>query len=121
MPMRWIATTGFPQKPYVCVACGQAPMKEDATPEEAYTLEGSDVNWGDTLQLCCSCVRVVGELHGMLEPEKVSLLKKEIRELKGQLEEAQGERDEYETLNSRMLEGAKARKRSKEKNVANAA
>jgi hypothetical protein len=65
MPMKWEATTGFPQKPYCCVACGQAPM-EDGEPCEAYTLQGSDVNWGDTLALCSSCVRILGELHGML-------------------------------------------------------
>lgn len=119
MPMRWVATTGFPQKPYACVGCGQSPMvtNEDETtePAEGYMLEGSDINWGDTLQLCGSCVRILGELHGMLEPEKVRALEKQITSLTKKLQDAEGERDEYYSLNQRMLEGARARKRSKEK------
>jgi hypothetical protein len=84
-------------------------------PAEAYMLEGSDVNWGGTLQLCGSCVRIIGELHGMLEPDKVQILEKQIRELEKNLEESEGERIEYQSLNERMLSGAKARKASKEK------
>lgn len=115
MPFRWIATEGFKQKPYACIGCGQSPMKDDGSgPDEVYVLEGSDVNWGDTLQLCGSCVRIVGELHGMLEPEKVDKLKRKIRELEGNFKDAEGERDEYQALNEKMLAGARARKRSKE-------
>jgi hypothetical protein len=119
MPMRWVASKGFSQKPYSCVGCGQSPMitNEDGStePAEVYVLEGSDVNWGDTLQLCGSCVRILGELHGMLEPDKVRALEKEIRDLTKKLEESDGERDEYKSLNERMISGARARKSSKEK------
>jgi hypothetical protein len=118
MPMRWVATQGFKQQPYACIACGQSPvvLEEDGDrhPEEAYVMEGSDVNWGDTLQLCSSCVRILGELHGMLEPEKVGELKVKIQALEKSLKDAQGERDEYKSLNESMLTGARARKRSKE-------
>lgn len=119
MPMRWVATKGFPQQPYSCVGCGQAPMvreEDDSThPAECYMLEGSDINWGGTLQLCGSCVRIIGELHGMLEPDKVRALEKRIKELEKSLSDAQGDRDEYQALNERMLSGARARKTSKEK------
>jgi hypothetical protein len=119
MPMRWVQTEGFKQKPYHCIACGGAPVvrEEDGNgkPDVAYWMEGSDVNWGDSLQLCSSCVRILGELAGMLEPEKVDTLTKRIKELEGKLEEAQGQRDEYQELNERMVSGARARKTSKEK------
>lgn len=118
MPMRWVAVEGFPQQPYSCIGCGQAPMivdEEGSRPAQAYMLEGSDVNWGGTLQLCSSCVRIIGELHGMLEPDKVRALEKEITALTKRAEDAEGDRDEYQSLNERMLSGAKARKASKEK------
>lgn len=119
MPMRWVATKGFSQKPYACVGCGQSPMvineDESTEPAEAYVLEGSDVNWGDTLQLCGSCVRILGELHGMLEPDKVRALEKEIQELTKKLTDVEGERDEYKSLNERMISGARAKRSSKEK------
>jgi hypothetical protein len=113
MPFRWVATPGIRQKPYVCIACGQAPIDENG-PKEAYWMEGSDVNWGDSTQLCCSCARIVGELHGMLEPDKVEILRRRIEVLEKTVEELEGERDEYKRLNERMLSGAQARKRSKE-------
>jgi len=116
MPMKWSAHEGFHLSPYSCIGCGQAPMKEDGSgPEEVYWMEGSDVNWGDTLQLCGSCVRILGELHGMLEPDKVQALIKRIKELEKSVKELEGERDEYQSLNEQMLDGARARKRSKEK------
>jgi hypothetical protein len=115
MPFRWVKTEGFKYKPYSCIACGQAPMKDDGSgPEDAVWMEGADVNWGDYLQLCSSCVRIVGELMGMLDPEKVGELKLRIRELEKRLQESEGDRDEYKSLNETMLAGAKARKRSKE-------
>src|SRR4051794_6221317 len=115
MPMRWVATQGFKQNPYKCIACGSSPVDEETRePAEVYVLEGSDVNWGQTLQLCGSCARIVGELHGMLEPKKVEILNKRIKELEKKLKDAEGERDEYQQLNERMVSGAKARKRSKE-------
>lgn len=114
MPMKWNTHKGFHLSPYSCVGCGSSPMGENG-PEEVYWMEGSDVNWGDTLQLCGSCVRILGELHGMLEPDKVKALMKRIRELEKQLGESEGERDEYKELNDTMIAGARARKRSKEK------
>jgi|1186.fasta_scaffold111219_2 hypothetical protein len=115
MPFRWVVTEGFKYKPYHCIACGQAPMKDDGLgPHDAVWMEGADVNWGDYLQLCCSCVRIVGELMGMLDPEKVGELKVKIQALEKSLKDAQGERDEYKSLNESMLTGARARKRSKE-------
>lgn len=119
MPFRWVQTEGFKSKPYHCIACGQAPVVQDEDgvghPDVAYWMEGSDVNWGDSILLCSSCVRILGELAGFLIPEVSEKLRKQVRELKENVKRLEGERDEYKQLNESMLAGARARKTSKEK------
>jgi hypothetical protein len=111
MSMRWIKTSGMKLKPYNCAACGSTPQKEDGSgPEDAVFREGVDINWGDSLYLCKTCVRIVGELMGMAEPHEVSELK---RKLKDSEDENESLTEDLNTLQSRvdrMLDGARAKK-----------
>jgi hypothetical protein len=44
--------------------------------EPAAFREGVDINWGDSLYICCSCARVIGGLFGMMDPDEVKALRK---------------------------------------------
>jgi hypothetical protein len=108
--MRWVLST-MKLKPYSCAACGSTPQKEDGTgAEPAAFREGVDINWGDSLYICCSCARVVGGLFGMLDPDEVKALRKENKELGEQLDELREEHETQEALIERIREGTKAQK-----------
>jgi hypothetical protein len=98
---RWVKIPGMKYKPYVCIACGGAPTKEDGSkePEDAYWREGADVNYGDYLQLCCNCVRVLGELAGFITPEDAEDM---TRQLKASAEQFYELREEHEKLKARV-------------------
>lgn len=113
--MRWVRTT-MKLKPYCCAACGSTPQKEDGSgAEDAAFREGVDINWGDSLYICKSCAKVIGELFGMMIPDDVTALKRENKELGKQLEGAQEKLDKQEKLLDRVREGSKAQKEIRQK------
>jgi hypothetical protein len=112
--MGWEKQTGYKLKPYSCAACGSSGEHTQEGPPDSYFAQGVDINWGDSLYLCDTCVRILGELRGMLDVDAVAKLKKERDDLARELEEMRRERDQLSNRVSRMLDGARARKEAKE-------
>jgi hypothetical protein len=81
--------------------------------EEAYFREGLDVNWGDSVFLCKSCVWVLGQLAGFLDPEQVDDLARKHRDLEEELAEITEERNKLRGQVRRILDGSKAMKEVK--------
>lgn len=106
---RWVAVTGMKLKPYCCIACGSTPVDEDG-PRQAYFCEAVDVNWGDSLYLCESCVRVLGELAGMLSLDDSKDLKRNLESSKQREDELKEELATLQGRVDRMLDGVRAKK-----------
>lgn len=114
--MKWERIQGMKYKPYGCTACGSSPTKEDGSgPEDAYWAQAVDVNWGDSLLLCSSCVRVLGGLAGFLEPERAQILRDRNESLDQQLQLEKGQHAELKARVERMLDGARAKKEVQQK------
>lgn len=112
--MRWSKVSGMKLKPYRCAGCGSTPQKEDGSgPEDAYFAEGVDINWGDSLYICSSCVRVIGQLAGMLDPDAVIRLENEKEKALTEAEELQEELNRVDTRLKRIVDGSKAVKEEK--------
>jgi len=100
-------------KPYRCIACGSTP-RDTTHPNrpqlQAYFCEGVDVNFGDSVFLCEECVKVLGQLRGMVD---VDVHEKLIKLHDGLVRAHQKLVEEYDTQESRierMLDGVKAKK-----------
>lgn len=125
---RWVAVPAMHLKPYKCAACGGTPRDDEVEGRpnmQAYFCEGVDIDWGNALFLCGNCVRVLGELRGMVgvkEHEKLKALYSSLQEAHEDLQNT------YAALQSRvdrMLDGVAAKKevtkaRTPKKKVANA-
>lgn len=106
---RWVATNGMRLKPYCCAGCGSTPTDEDG-PKQAAFCEGVDINWGDSLYICSSCVHVLCDLFGRVEE---ITHRRVVSELKGTKAALKAITEDYKVLQAkvdRMLDGAKARK-----------
>jgi hypothetical protein len=112
--MMWSAVQGMKLKPYCCAACGSSPMEgtenEGEGPKQAYFAEGVDINWGDSLYLCDTCVRILGELRGMIDVDKAKKYAKQLDSLRVQYDGLQEEHAALEKRVERMLDGARAKK-----------
>jgi outer membrane murein-binding lipoprotein Lpp len=95
--------------PYRCVACGNTGEQKGGPPT-AYFAEGADINWGDSLYLCESCVNVLGQLAGMVSEEQHDLVKTRLEHLQAKYEELTQEHDRQNERVDRMLDGVKAKK-----------
>ena len=96
-------------KPYCCAACGSTP-RDDGTGEQlkAAFREAVDINWGDSLYICSSCGRVIGELFGMMSADEAARVVAENDRLKSELEGAQEDLRTLQGRVDRMLDGKKA-------------
>lgn len=114
---RWVARQGMHLKPYRCVACGQTPRDDDVEGrpvKQAYFCEGVDVNWGDSVFLCDSCVRVLGELRGMMDVKQADRLKGNVMRYEARIKELEEERDTLQARIDRMLDGVRAKKEAQQ-------
>src|SRR3954464_9236937 len=88
--MKWSVVPAMHLKPYRCIACGSTP-RDTTHPNrpnlQAYFAEGIDVNFGDSVFLCDDCVRVLGQLRGMVDVDVHEKVKKELKDLKVKFEE----------------------------------
>lgn len=108
--MKWAVVQGMKLRPYRCVACGNTGEQGEDGPPKAFFAEGADVNWGDSLYLCESCVGVLGQLAGMVSEEEHELVKTKLENLERRHEELQQEYDRQDERIERMLDGVKAKK-----------
>jgi hypothetical protein len=111
--MKWSVVPAMHLKPYRCIACGSTP-RDTSHPKrpqlQAYFAEGIDVNYGDSVFLCEECVKVLGQLRGMVD---VDVHEKLIKLHDGLVRAHQKLVEEYDTQESRierMLDGVKAKK-----------
>ncbi len=112
--MKWSKVSGMKLKPYRCTACGSTPQKEDGSgPEDAYFAEGVDVDWGNSLYICSSCVRVLGQLAGMATPDQVTRLQNEKEQALTEAEELQEELNRTDARLRKIIDGSKAVKEEK--------
>lgn len=111
--MKWVAVPAMHLKPYRCLACGSTPRDDEVEGRpnmQAYFCEGVDMNYGDSVFLCGNCVRVLGELRGMVSVKDHERLKKAHEELKYTHGELKEELTELRARVERMLDGVKAKK-----------
>jgi hypothetical protein len=109
--MKWTKVQGMKLPPQHCTACGSTgEYKEGEGPPDAYFAEAVDVNWGQALYLCDSCVRILGTLRGMMDVENVTELQQELTDTTEQLDDLQISYDALQDRVERMLGGVKAKK-----------
>lgn len=111
--MKWSVRPAMHLKPYRCIACGSTP-RDTAHPNrpqlQCYFAEGIDVNFGDSVFLCEECVKVLGQLRGMVDVEEHEKVVKKRDELVKELRELKMAYDEQEGRIDRMLDGVRAKK-----------
>jgi hypothetical protein len=114
-------------KPYKCVACGGTPRDDEIEGRpsmQAYFCEGVDIDWGNSLFLCGNCVRVLGELRGMVGVTEHNKLKTLYESLLDSHEKLSETHAALQDRVDRMLDGVAAKKevtkarKSKPKKVA---
>lgn len=108
--MRWVKTNGMPLKPYCCAGCGSTGEMGEDGPPPAYFREGVDINWGDSLYICDTCCRILGELRGMADVDKVQALESAVTQWKDKYDTVKRNLDEAQNRIDRMLDGVKAKK-----------
>jgi hypothetical protein len=111
--MKWSRVKGMKLKPNCCVACGSTGEMTEEGPPDAYFAEAVDVNWGDSVYLCESCVRVLGELAGMASTENYDKVKKELAKTKKERADFKELSQKLEKRIDRMLDGNKAIKEAR--------
>jgi hypothetical protein len=109
--MKWTRVEGMKLKPNCCIACGSTGevVDGDGSPE-AYFAEAVDVNWGDSLYLCGTCVRILGQLRGMIDVEQAEEAQNRIRTLEEELSAERASHDQLKTRVERMMDGVRAKK-----------
>lgn len=110
---RWVVVPAMHLKPYRCIACGSTP-RDTSHPDrpnlQAYFREGVDVNFGDSVFLCEECVKVLGQLRGMVDVDVHEKLRKAEKLQCNRADEAEHDLAELQARVDRMLDGVRAKK-----------
>jgi aminoglycoside N3'-acetyltransferase len=110
---RWVVVPAMHLKPYRCIACGSTP-RDTTHPNrpqlQAYFCEGVDVNFGDSVFLCEECVKVLGQLRGMVDVDVHEKLMRQHKELEVSYRDLEADYNTQESRIERMLDGVKAKK-----------
>lgn len=104
--MSLVLVHGMPLVPHSCVSCGGGPQTTEGEVKDCIFVEAVDINWGDSVYICPTCVRVMAELYGFATPEDMEKKDKKIEEL----EEVQEQYKQLKKRVKRMLDGGRARK-----------
>jgi hypothetical protein len=76
------------QTPPNCMVCGKGNTPDESGNIGPFLDLERDVNWDDSTYLCATCGTAIGAQFGMLLPDDVLGLRREIRRLKRDLHEA---------------------------------
>lgn len=108
--------TGMELTPQSCVLCANNPV-DDVTGEQqpAIFAPGVDVNWGDSVYICASCVNIMADLFGRVDEEKHELVVGERDALEARYERTKTELDRAKALLERVADGRKAEKEIKKR------
>jgi len=82
------------QSPPSCMVCGRGNTPDPAGEIGPFLDLERSVNWDDSTYLCRDCAFAIGAEFGMLLPEEVVALRREIRQLHHQLHEEKAKRRE---------------------------
>jgi len=96
-----------------CTACGCTPQDEtDANhpPLDMAVALGIDINWGESLCLCQSCIGHLADLIERPSAVEVQKVKKQAIFQKKRADKAEEKMEKQETLIERIKAGAKATK-----------
>lgn len=99
-----------------CTVCGCRPRDEKDRNGPALPMVvwiGGDVNWGEDLNLCQNCVRVMGQLIGMEDTDEVVKLKEGLKRAKEELKEVRKASEKNDKLLARIRDGRDAVKEAK--------
>jgi outer membrane murein-binding lipoprotein Lpp len=99
-----------------CTFCHGVPREDgvlEGGPLPGVTAQGVDVNWGDNLYICQDCIRVAGELIGMIPTVKAEKLEKQIDFRNKQVEKLQAQNEKLQAQMDAMLAGAQAAREAK--------
>lgn len=110
---RWVAVPHMHLKPYKCVGCGGTPRDDEVEGRpnlQAYFCEGVDIDWGNSLFLCGNCVRVLGELRGMVGVGDHAKVVKKLEETESELTQTREDLEKAQDRIARMLDGVAAKK-----------
>jgi aminoglycoside N3'-acetyltransferase len=69
-----------------------------------------DVNFGDSVFLCEECVKVLGQLRGMVDVDVHEKLMRQHKELEVSYRDLEADYNTQESRIERMLDGVKAKK-----------
>jgi len=108
--MKWVTVDAMRLIPYKCIACGGTPRDVEGDNVPAYFAEGVDYDWGKALYLCDSCVRIVGQLRGMVDVDVHEKVKKQLEVELEEHEALARAYDAQENRIERMLDGVRAKK-----------
>jgi hypothetical protein len=114
---RWVVVPAMHLKPYRCIACGSTPRdttQPDRPNLQAYFREGVDVNFGDSVFLCEECVKVLGQLRGMVDVSVHEKLIRELNRISSERDQIQEELEATQDRIERMLDGVRAKKEATE-------
>lgn len=113
--MKWSVVPAMHLKPYRCIACGSTP-RDTSHPNrpnlQAYFAEGIDVNFGDSVFLCEECVKVLGQLRGMVDVDVHEKAKKNFAAMMQERDSLIVELAQAQDRIDRMLDGVRAKKES---------
>lgn len=107
---------GMELTPQACVLCANNPVDE-ATGEQqdAIFAPGVDVNWGNAVYICASCVEIMADLWGRVTKEGFDKLTTEYEALLEQHEHLETEHEKAKALLERVADGRRAEKQIKKK------
>lgn len=103
--------------PHACVLCANNPVEEQTgEQQEAIFAPGVDVNWGDSVYICKSCVEIMADLFGRVTVEGFDKLTEKYETLKVEHEILEVNHERAKSLLARIGEGKKALKEAQEEN-----
>jgi hypothetical protein len=97
--------------PHACVLCANNPVEEQTgEQQEAIFAPGVDVNWGDSVYICKSCVEIMADLFGRVTVEGFDKLTEKYETLREDHEALKKQHECAKALLDRIKDGKAALK-----------
>jgi hypothetical protein len=101
--------TGMELIPHACVMCSNNPVDEvTGQQQDAIFAPGVDVNWGDSVYICKSCVEIMSDLFDRVSFEEHRKLKEEYEDLKEEHEDLLEVSEKDKEVLARIRDGKQA-------------
>lgn len=109
---------GMKLTPNACVLCSNNPVDEQTgKQQDAIFAPGVDVDWGNSVYICKSCVEIMADLFDRVTVEGFDRLVDENKRLEKAYEKLQKNHDRAEALLARVRDGGSAMKTIKKEKV----